>query len=127
VRSSPAGGGARGSRCCGNRRRGRTRRATGGEHCVDLVLHERESDGAVLDCIALVRGCVAAVAAVGVRGVTVRLDVARERALEAGRAGRKLRTIVKCIRLFEGWWDVRRRPGKSRRCRRGLRYGAGRP
>ena len=55
-----------------------------------LVLDKRERGRAELDRIALVHGRVVAVAAERVRRVAVRLDVGRERALEASRARREL-------------------------------------
>ena len=83
----------------------------------ELVLNERERRRAELDRIALMHSGVVAIAAERVWRVAVRLDVGRERALEASRARRELHSRCQLSMQARGkdWQDVRRRPGTFRR------------
>ena len=81
-----------------------------------LVLHKRERRRAKFDRVALVHGGVVTIAAERIRRVTVRLNVGRERALEASRARRELNIPMSAAYASkEDCKYVRQRPGTFRR------------
>jgi hypothetical protein len=91
VSRCPASVSGRGrGRGCDRGRRAPAPTATATEHGVDLVLHKRKRDGAIFDCVALVRVGVGAVAAVRVRRIAVRLYVSCVGAFEPSRTRREL-------------------------------------